>query len=123
MGQAGIGARPYTAAYTWLPGDGIFWDPFGWGFFAPGFVGFAPYYGYGFGFAPFYGGRFGHGFGPGYHPPVVARGDFAGHEFRGGAAVGAARGFSGGGFHGAAVGGGFHGGGGGFHGGGGGGHR
>ena len=110
---------PWYSAYTWLPGDGIFWDPFGWGFFAPGFVGYAPYYGYGFGYAPFYGGRFGNRFGPGYHPQVMAHGALAGQQFRGGAAGG----FGGGGFHGAAVGGGFHGGGGGFHGGGGGGHR
>lgn len=87
----------YPFGYTWLPGAGLFWSPFGYGFYSP-------YYLYGGGFIY---GRYGHGVYP-YH---------------GGYAV--ARGVGGGGFHGASVGGGgFHGGeGGGFHGGGGGGHR
>lgn len=118
---------PWFDAYTWIPGDGIFWDPFGWGFFAPGFVGYAPFYGYGgFGYGYGYGhGNFGHPgrFGPGYHPGVMAHRGFAGQEFHGGAAFGGARGFAGGRVGG--FGGGFHGGmgGGGFHGGGGGGRR
>src|SRR5271156_4685756 len=67
--------------YTWLPGDGLLWSPFGWGFYSPRYI----YYG-----GPvFYGGR---GFAPGY-----ARN---GESFHGG-------GFSGG-VH--AMGGGFHGG-------------
>ena len=71
--------------YTWLPGDGLLWSPFGWGFYSPRYI----YYG-----GPiFYGGR---GFGRGYVP---ARG-YAG-SFHGG-------GFSGGGVH--SMGGGFHGG-------------
>jgi hypothetical protein len=96
---------PWFSAYTWIPGQGIFWDPFGWGFFAPGFVGYAPLYGYGF---------YGHPglFGPGYRPTFAARADFASREFHGAAAMGGARGFAGG----RAVGGGFAGGG--FHGGG-----
>jgi hypothetical protein len=103
--------------YTWLPGDGMFWGPFGDGFYSPWYL---------------YGGGFiypGYGFGGGYyHGPY--RG---GYGFRGGAAGGyhgaaVARGYAGGGFHGGGGGGGFHGGGGGgggFHGGGGGGggHR
>ena len=108
---------PWYSAYTWIPGDGIFWDPFGWGFFAPGFVGYAPYYGFGYGY-----GYYGHPgrFGPGYHPGIVAHSGFAGHQFRGGFAGGGVRpGVAGGGFHGGFAGGGFHGGGGGFHGGGG----
>jgi hypothetical protein len=97
--------NPWFSAYTWIPGQGIFWDPFGWGFFAPGFVGYAPLYGYGF---------YGHPglFGPGYRPTFAARADFASREFHGAAAMGGARGFAGG----RAVGGGFAGGG--FHGGG-----
>jgi FecR protein len=79
--------------YTWLPGDGLFWSPFGYGFYSP-------YYIRGGGFI--YGG-YGRGFyGGGY------RGGYAGGAVRAG----------GEGFHGGAGGGGFHGGGGG-----GGGHR
>jgi FecR protein len=90
---------PY--GYTWLPGDGLFWNPFGYGFYSP-------YYLYGGGFIY---GRYGRGIYP-------YRGGFA---YRGNAVRG---GVSGGGFHeGVVGGGGFHGGGGGFHGGGGGGHR
>ncbi len=94
---------PY--GYTWIPGDGLFWSPFGYGFYSP-------YYLYGGGFIY---GRYGHGVYP----------------YRGGYAV--AGGVRGGGYHGASVGGGGFrggegggfqgGGGGGFHGGGGGGHR
>ena len=83
--------------YTWLPGDGLFWNPFGYGFYSP-------YYLYGGGFIY---GRYGRGIYP-------YRGGFG---YRGGAA-----GFRGGTVHGNASAG-FHGGGGGFHGGGGGGHR
>lgn len=86
--------------YTWLPGDGLFWSPFGYGFYSPYYIrggGFI-YGGYGRGF---YGNRGG---------------------YRGGGVRA-----QGGGFH-SGGGGGFHGGGGGgggFHGGGGGGggHR
>jgi len=86
---------PY--GYTWLPGDGLFWNPFGYGFYSP-------YYIYGGGFIY---GRYGRGAYP-------YRG---GYGYRGGYAR--SSGFSnGGGFRGGAGGGGFHGGGGG-----GGGHR
>ncbi len=115
---------PWFAAYTWIPGDGIFWDPFGWGFFAPGFVGYAPLYGFGYGYVgrPLR-------FGPGYHPGIVAHNGFAGREFHETPAFGGARGWAagrigggfgarpgimGGGFRGGFAGGGF---GGGFHGG------
>ena len=88
---------PY--GYTWLPGDGLFWNPYGYGFYSP-------YYLYGGGFIY---GRYGRG---GY----PYRGGFG---YRGSPAVGNVRGE---GFHGGGEG--FHGGGGGgFHGGGGGGHR
>ena len=88
---------PY--GYTWLPGDGLFWSPFGYGFYSPWYLyggGFV-YGGYGRGFYGYRGGR----------PAGVYRGGQPVSGFRGGAV--------GGGFHG--------GGGGGFHGGGGGGHR
>jgi hypothetical protein len=44
---------PWFAGYTFIPGDGIFYNPFGWGFYSPFwvyrsplFVGFGGYYGY-----------------------------------------------------------------------------
>lgn len=82
---------PWFGCYTFLPADGIFYSPFGWGFYSPIFIYHSPY---------FYGGNFGHphAFGD-FHGPY-------GHGFE-----------PSGGFHG---GGGFYGGGG-FHGGGGGG--
>jgi uncharacterized membrane protein YgcG len=91
---------PFWNCYAFLPGDGILFSPFGWGFYSPGFVWRAP--------NPIYN-----------HNPV------AGSQRSKPASVGSARAAhvsSGGGF-GGAHGGGF-GGGGGFHGGGGGGgHR
>jgi hypothetical protein len=105
---------PWFDAYTFIPGDGIFFDPFGWGFYSPWFAFGAPYFGYGYG-------GFRH-FGPGYHAPYrsgVPSTAFVGHAHS--VAGGSVGGFSrAGGFGGRAVGG-FHGGGaGGFHGGGGG---
>lgn len=87
---------PYFSAYTWIPGDGMFWSPFGWGFYSPWLVGYAPFYGFG------YGGVYYRHFGPGYHPPVAAVRGFTGQRavspaFRGGFSS-AMR--SGGGFHG-----------------------
>jgi hypothetical protein len=133
---------PWFDAYTFMPFDGMFYSPFGYGFYSPGFVGGAPYYGYG---------NYAHHFGAGYRPAVGAQAARAGHAygmnggggfagngsrginggFRGTNGVrGGAMGVRGGGFHGGGGmgGGGFHGGGGmggggGFHGGGGGGGR
>jgi len=125
---------PWFDAYTFIPGDGIFYDPFGWGFYSPWLAFGAPYFGYGFG----YGRGYYHHFGPGYHPVYNAgnrSAGFVGHAYnvRSGAggfvAGGRSSGFAAGGFRGAsgsgfASGGGFHGGGfsggSGFHGGGGG---
>ena len=140
---------PWFGAYTFLPGDGIFFDPFGWGFYSPWYAPYGGgfYAGQGYGGLPYH-----HAFGPGYHPPATVAGNRAagvgagavGHAYavRGGSAAAMSRGgsFSGssvardGGFGGGGVraGGGFAGGGmrgggggGGFHGGGGGGggHR
>jgi hypothetical protein len=53
---------PWFGAYTFIPGDGIFFDPFGWGFYSPWFAFGAPYFGYGYGGYPY------HRFGPGYRP-------------------------------------------------------
>jgi hypothetical protein len=101
---------PGMYAYTWLPGDGLLWGPFGEGFYSPWYLYGGGYIYPGFGYAGgFYrGGHYGDGF----------RGRYG---YRGGA-VGAVRtspgrAYAEGGFHG---GGGFSGGGGGFHGGGGG---
>jgi hypothetical protein len=88
--------------YTWLPGDGFFWSPFGFGFYSP-------YYIYRGGFI-YGGGRFGRGgYSGAYGRAAAISGHAAGGFNRGGG------GFSRGG------GGGFSGGG--AHGGGGGGHR
>jgi hypothetical protein len=114
---------PFFTAYTWIPGSGIFWSPFGWwGFYSPFWVGYAPYYYpiYPYGF---YGGYYAtarpfephHGpFGTG-HAPLGESG------FRGPSRseVGAPHfGVMGEGFRGSQMAGGFNGGGGGFHGGG-----
>jgi hypothetical protein len=120
---------PWFSAYTFIPGDGVFYSPFGWGFYSPWFVGWSPFYRFGWGYGHFYH-TFStnyHNWGPGHH--YVAARNYAhgiyngpGSTGRGGFHSGArggtlARGFGSGGFHG----GGFHGGGlqgGGFHGGG-----
>ena len=112
---------PGFDAYTYIPGDGIFYSPFGWGYYSPWFAFGAPVYGY-------FGG-FHHHFGAGYRPPHALGHGFSGHASHIGGNSFGSRGFGGGhtrgGFRGG--GGGFHGGGGGFHGGGGGhgggGHR
>jgi hypothetical protein len=104
--------NPYFDAYTFIPGDGIFYSPFGWGFYSPFYAGWAPFgFGYGYGL---YGNRYYHHFGNDYRSwdtrgyyaggAQSGRGGFAGGGFRGGHA--------GGGFHGGSAGGGFHGGGG-----------
>lgn len=116
---------PWFDAYTFIPGEGIFYSPFGWGFYSPWLVPYAPYYGYGHYYHHF--SRDYHNWGPGghyvagstyahgvYRGPGAARGGF--HAGPSGSAQGFAR-SSGGGFHGG-EGGGFHGGGfggGGFH--------
>jgi hypothetical protein len=115
-------------SYTFLPGDGILYSPFGWGFYSPWCAFAAPV---------FYGGHFYHHFSPSYQafnsqthyglPANYGRGVRYGARWGGGTFASRSRSssfrggrfHSGGGFHG----GGFHGGGGGFHGGGGGGHR
>jgi hypothetical protein len=110
---------PWFSAFTFMPGGGIFYSPFGWGFYSPGFV-------YG---APFYGGHFYHTFnaanvrawGPGQHyatSRAYAHGVYTGggasrgafHSGPAMASSGMRGGYAGGGFHGE---GGFHGGGGG----------
>jgi hypothetical protein len=105
---------PYFSMYSWLPGDGFFWSPFGYPFYSPGFVMYAPainrYYG---GARHVNGFRAGRAAIPGR--PIGRAGfrSFGGGHF----AASPRTGFGGGGFHGGGFhGGGFHGGG--FHGGG-----
>jgi hypothetical protein len=93
---------PFFTAYTWIPGEGFLYSPFGWGFYSPGWVGYAGYYGG-------YYGRYPYGYGRGHARAYVGPHNSAGFAGRtGGAPV--AHSFG-------AMGGGFHGGGGGFHGG------
>jgi hypothetical protein len=110
---------PWFDAYTFLPGDGIFYSPFGWGFCSPWYA----YRG------SYYGGHFYHHFNPtfdergwGNHygiPANYGRGVRYAPHYGGGVFARGSGGTRSGGFRG---GGGFHGGGGGsFHGGGGGG--
>jgi len=92
---------PY--GYTWLPGDGLFWNPYGYGFYSP-------YYIYGGGFIY---GRYGRGYYPyrGGYGYSGGRPVGSGYVHSGAVATHPSAGFSGGGgFHG---GGGSHGGGGG----------
>jgi hypothetical protein len=123
---------PWFDAYTFIPGDGIFYSPFGWGFYSPWWVYQAPFYGYGYGrgYAHSYHhfSENSHNWGPGSHyvgGRTYAKGIYrgpgsAGNGFHSGPRMaGAGRGFGGfggGGFHGGMSG--FHGGMGGFHGGG-----
>jgi hypothetical protein len=50
-------------SYMWLPSNGAFYSPFGWGFYGPGLVAYAPVMG-----VPYYGG---YGYGAGYYPVAV----------------------------------------------------
>jgi hypothetical protein len=121
---------PYDA-YTFIPGDGIFYSPFGWGFYSPWCAFDAPFFGFGYGGYGYGGYRYGagaggtHRFGAGYHPSYSAArasGSSAGHAYNVRGSTVRSGGFGGGGFRGGGSAGGFHGGGGGaFHGGGGGG--
>jgi hypothetical protein len=89
---------PGLYAYTWLPGDGLLWSPFGYGFYSPWYLyggGFI-YPGYGF-----RGGYYHGGYGVPYRGPVGAVHAApapAVHAYSGGGVHGG--GFSGGGFHG-----------------------
>ena len=85
---------PWFGGYTFIPGSGILYSPFGWGFYSPLLVYRSPF---------FYSGHYYRTFGPGYRSPYVGiRPGFRGPAggFHGGG--GAPRGFGepGGGFHG-----------------------
>lgn len=82
--------NPYWDMYGFIPGDGIWYSPFGWPFYSPWVVGFyGPALGYGY---------YGHGFIPrGYmgHGHVAGNAIAAGGRFAGAGRMG---GFAGGGF-------------------------
>ena len=86
--------NPYWGMYGFIPGDGIWYSPFGWPFYSPWAVGFGYGYGFGHGFGHGYIGRglMGHGHISG--SAIASGGRFAGHA---GAGFGRS-GFAGGGF-------------------------
>jgi len=56
---------PWFGAYTFVPADGIFWSPFGWGFYSPIFVYRSPYFWGPYVYHRFdeFHGAYGHGYG------------------------------------------------------------
>ena len=101
---------PWFAAYTWIPGDGVIYTPFGWGFYSPFYVYDAPFFYYGY-----YGGPYRRHFdrdfhawdpGPHYGPHPEWHGNSPGvtphayHGFGGGMHDSHGFGAHGGGFHG-----------------------
>jgi hypothetical protein len=62
--------NPWFSSYAWVPGDGMFWSPFGYGFYSPFSVWSAPVYVYRGGYRG------------GYRAPAVNRG-FGGRSFGG----------------------------------------
>ena len=97
---------PWFATFTWVPGDGVFYSPFGWAFYSPFYVYEAPFFYYGY-----YGGHYRHHFdhdfhawspGPHYGPHPIWHGDGrfnGGHAYHGfGGGIHENHGFSGG-FH------------------------
>jgi hypothetical protein len=99
--------NPYWDMFGFIPGDGIWYSPFGWPFYSPWTVGFYGGYGYGYGL-----GRGFHPIGHAYmgHGHIAGNAIASGGRFAGGGFGG--RGFAGGGFAGGMRGG-FGGGGGG----------
>jgi len=66
---------PWFGAYTFIPADGIFYSPFGWGFYSPFVVFRSPFF--------FGGGHpFVHRFGPEFHGPVALGRPGFGRGFR-----------------------------------------
>lgn len=86
---------PWFSCYTFIPGGGIFYSPFGWGFYSPFAVYRSPFFYGGYYARPHMFGDFHYPYGHGFEPHGGFRGPVGG--FHGG-------GF--GGFHGGAVGGG-----------------
>ncbi len=71
---------PYFASWSWLPGDGYFYGPFGYPFFSPAYAVYAPYYRGGFGGRGYYGGGLAArgGLAAGHASGMVAGGGFRG---------------------------------------------
>ena len=78
---------PFFASYTFIPGAGVLYSPFGWGFYSPAYI-------YAYGYPRFYGRPGFHGVPHAYAPRVAPRG-FAPRA----AAPRAGFGVMGGGFH------------------------
>ena len=71
---------PWFSAWTFIPATGIFYSPFGWGFYSPIFVYRSPFfYGGYYGHVPHRFGDFHYPYGHGFEP----RGGFHGGGFRG----------------------------------------
>jgi hypothetical protein len=107
---------PWFGCYTFIPGNGIYYGPFGWGFYSPWYVGAGPFFNYGRTYRHFDHDFHNWGAGPHYNSGRTGGHFYAGHGFGGGRSFGGARGgafhaggFSGGGFHGGGFGGGSHG--------------
>jgi len=71
--------NPNFFVYTFLPANGIFYSPFGWGFYSPVIVYRSPYFYWGFGPGPHRFGDFHYPYGHGFEP----RGGFDGPVARG----------------------------------------
>ena len=71
---------PWFGVWTFLPADGIFYSPFGWGFYSPIFVYRSPFFFYGYyGHQPHHFGEFHYPYGHGFEP----YGGFRGGGFHG----------------------------------------
>lgn len=95
-------------AYTWIPGDGMFYSPFGWGFYSPWYVYNSSFLWGGYGFGGYGFGSFGYGYRP-FHPGRwgQGRGSYAADGQHGFGTMGVGFGHGGeGGFHGGGFGGG-----------------
>jgi FecR protein len=79
--------NPWFASYSFIPGDGFLYSPFGWGFYSPFWAYRAPI---------IVGGGYYHRFGPGYRPVYANAGHFAAQapatSFRGAAPAAGFRG-------------------------------
>ena len=88
--------NPYWASYGFIPGDGIWYSPFGWPFYSPWVVYSGGFYGRGFYGHGFYGNGYALGHGHGHvSSGAIASGHFAGAGGRMGGGFGG-HGFAGG---------------------------
>jgi hypothetical protein len=73
---------PWFDCYTFIPGDGIFYSPFGWGFYPPFLAYEAPIYVGGIGHLPHHFGPYARQWGPGRHYIPTQRGGGFENGFR-----------------------------------------